>query len=128
MNLGELGEMYSSEEVRELRQWDRAEIEKLKVDKKMLEEKISELSRLAQPFVAKLFPGSLHLQSPELPAGNNSAGHFGMDLPGLWLFYNFSYYIYIVPAWLVHISWGRQISLVISIFPYRSGQTGWRPD
>ena len=79
-DLGELGLMYSSEEVMELRQGDQAQIKKLKVDKKMLEEKISELSRLAQPFVAKLFPGSLHLQSPELPAGNNSAGHFGMDL------------------------------------------------
>ena len=43
-DLGELGLMYSSEEVRELRQGDQAQIKKLKVDKKMLEEKISRLS------------------------------------------------------------------------------------
>ena len=59
-DLGELGLMYSSEEVRELRQGDQAQIKKLKVDKKMLEEKISRLSK----------PGSL--QSDQMPAGNIS--------------------------------------------------------
>ena len=64
MNLGDLGERYSSEEVRELRKQDKAEIKKLKADKKMLEEKISRLSR------PKFSPGSL--QSDQMPAGNFS--------------------------------------------------------
>ena len=68
MNLGDLGERYSSEEVRELRKQDQAEIKKLKADKKMLEEKISRLSR--PPLLAKFSPGSL--QSDQMPAGNIS--------------------------------------------------------
>ena len=48
-DLGELGLMYSSEEVRELRQQDQAKIQKLEADKKMLEEKISRLSKLVPP-------------------------------------------------------------------------------
>ena len=56
-DLGELGLMYSSEEVRELRQGDQAKIQKLEADKKMLEEKISRLSSL---------------QSDQMPAGNIS--------------------------------------------------------
>ena len=43
-DLGELGVMYSSEEVMELRQEDQAKIQKLETYKKMLEEKISKLA------------------------------------------------------------------------------------
>ena len=64
-DLGDLGVMYSSEEVRELRQGDQAQIQKLEADKKMLEKKISRLSKLALPS-----PGSL--QSDQMPAGNIS--------------------------------------------------------
>ena len=53
-NLGELGEMFSSEEVRELRQGDRTEIQKLRTEKKMLEEKISSLKKLSEPLMAEL--------------------------------------------------------------------------
>ena len=42
-DLRELGVMYSSEEVMELRQEDQAKIQKLEAYKKMLEEKISKL-------------------------------------------------------------------------------------
>ena len=54
-NLGELGEMFSSEEVRELRQEDQTEIQKLRHDKKMLEEKILRLKKLSEPFMAEMF-------------------------------------------------------------------------
>ena len=64
-NLGELGEMFSKKEVEELRQDDQAKIKKLKVDKKMLEEKISRLTRLSKPFLAEFFPN-------QIPAGYNS--------------------------------------------------------
>ena len=64
-DLGELGLMYSREEVRELRQGDQAQIEKLEADKKLLEEKISRLSKLAPPS-----PDSL--QSHQMPAGNGT--------------------------------------------------------
>ena len=57
-DLGELGLMYSSEEVRELRQGDQAQIQKLEADKKMLEEKISRLSKLTPPH--------------QMPAGNRT--------------------------------------------------------
>ena len=62
INLGDLGVMYSSKEVKELRKQDQAEIKKLKADMKMLEEKIS------RPHLAKFSPGSL--QSDQIPAGN----------------------------------------------------------
>ena len=93
-NLGVLGERYSIEEVRELRKQDQAEIKKLKAEKKMLEDKVSELSRLARPFMEKLFPGSL--QSQEIPAGNYSILMviLGIFLPVFCLFngdfFNFS--------------------------------------
>ena len=58
-NLGELGEMFSREEVEDLRHDDQAKIKKLKADNKMLEEKISKLSRLSQPLLAELFPDQI---------------------------------------------------------------------
>ena len=58
-NLGELGEMFSKDEVEELRQDDQTEIKKLKADKKRLEEKISRLTRLSQPLLAEFFPDSI---------------------------------------------------------------------
>ena len=70
-DLGELGEMFSSEEVRELRQGDHQEIKKLKADKKSLEDKIARLARLSQPLLEEL--------SEEIPAGNNSP-HWSMDI------------------------------------------------
>ena len=63
-DLGELGEMFSSEEVGELRRGDRQEIKKLKADKKSLEDKIAKLARLSQPLLEEL--------SEQIPAGNNS--------------------------------------------------------
>ena len=57
-DLGELGLMYSKEEVRELRQGYKARIQKLKADKEMLEEKISRLSKLTPPH--------------QMPAGNRT--------------------------------------------------------
>ena len=64
-DFGELGVIYSSEEVRELRQGDQAQIKKLEADKKMLEEKISRLSKLAPPSLDSL-------QSHQMPPGNIS--------------------------------------------------------
>ena len=56
-DLGELGVMYSREEVRELRQGDQAKIQRLKARCWMLEEKISRLSSL---------------QSDQMPTGNGT--------------------------------------------------------
>ena len=67
-NLGELGEMFSHEEVRELRQGDQTEIQKLRHDKKMLEEKIFRLKKLSQPFLSEMF----NVQSEQIPPGNCS--------------------------------------------------------
>ena len=66
------GDKAEIEKLRELRQKDQAEMKKLKAEKRMLEEKISELVRLAKPFMAELFsiPGSL--QSDQMSAGNIS--------------------------------------------------------
>ena len=65
-NLGELGEMFSSEEVRELRQGDQAEIQNLRHEKKILEEKIFRRKKLSQPFLSEMF----NVQSDQIPPGN----------------------------------------------------------
>ena len=77
-DLGELGLMYSREEVMELRQQDQAQIEKLEADKEMLEEKISRLSKLVPPH--------------QMPAGNRTflcIDQIGSRL--LWKYKGFSF-------------------------------------
>ena len=66
--------MFSSEEVRELRQGDQTEIQKLRHDKKMLEEKILRLKKLSEPLMAELF----NVQSDQIPPGNCSVLSIGV--------------------------------------------------
>ena len=61
--------VYTTEEVAQLRQDYEAQVSQLKADKKMLEEKISSLSRLAKPLMTELFPGSLQSSEEETGVG-----------------------------------------------------------
>ena len=61
--------VYTTEEVAQLRQDYEAQVRQLKADKKMLEEKISSLSRLAKPLMTELFPGSLQSSEEETGVG-----------------------------------------------------------